>query len=326
MGSGNSRASPAALSAARGQGHAGAGLPKLFDSNNAAEAALTRLRSRLQWEPCGLAVVGLDCEWGRVRKGQKLKGVDLVQIAPTSQIEDSCVFHCKSGVPKPLQAFLQDPHILKVVVGATDATLLYRSGIRLQNGVDLQRVLRLLGLHEEHGLSLAEMYRSACGKEISKEQQKSNWSACKLSDAQVAYAARDAIAALEVLKALSSRHMVFDLGAAKFASIFIDSFVVDSKGNLVRDSLSKAATTCMKLEGVPKQLKAMLQRAAQKRPVCKGVSGSGVYAVAVGRKAGVYKTWAECSAQVDGFSGAKYKKFNTEVEADAFVNSGSATQ
>lgn len=44
------------------------------------------------------------------------------------------------------------------------------------------------------------------------------------------------------------------------------------------------------------------------------------YAVRVGRQTGVFTTWAECQKQVKGFSGAKFKSFNTEAEALAFVN------
>ncbi|XP_045158632.1 ribonuclease H1-like [Mercenaria mercenaria] len=43
------------------------------------------------------------------------------------------------------------------------------------------------------------------------------------------------------------------------------------------------------------------------------------YAVRTGRIPGVYKTWDECKQQVDKFVKARYKKFNTEQEAQAFV-------
>ncbi|MFR2592566.1 MAG: viroplasmin family protein [Butyribacter sp.] len=33
------------------------------------------------------------------------------------------------------------------------------------------------------------------------------------------------------------------------------------------------------------------------------------YAVKEGRSTGVFASWAECKKQVDGYSGAKYKKF-----------------
>ncbi|GLC55386.1 hypothetical protein PLESTB_000981800 [Pleodorina starrii] len=45
------------------------------------------------------------------------------------------------------------------------------------------------------------------------------------------------------------------------------------------------------------------------------------YAVAVGRKTGVFRTWDEAEPSVRGFSGAVYKKFSTEAEARVFVQS-----
>ena len=42
------------------------------------------------------------------------------------------------------------------------------------------------------------------------------------------------------------------------------------------------------------------------------------YAVAKGRKPGIYLTWEDCKKQVDGFSGSKYKRFDTKEEAESF--------
>lgn len=44
------------------------------------------------------------------------------------------------------------------------------------------------------------------------------------------------------------------------------------------------------------------------------------YAVAKGRSVGIYQSWAECEAQVKGFSGARYKKFDSESSARDFVS------
>ena len=44
------------------------------------------------------------------------------------------------------------------------------------------------------------------------------------------------------------------------------------------------------------------------------------YAVAKGKVPGVYSTWEECKAMVDGFSGAVYKSFKTKGEAVAFID------
>ena len=48
------------------------------------------------------------------------------------------------------------------------------------------------------------------------------------------------------------------------------------------------------------------------------------YAVKVGRTAGIYRTWAECEAQVKGFPGAKFKGFVVESEAREFIDGGSS--
>jgi ribonuclease HI len=47
------------------------------------------------------------------------------------------------------------------------------------------------------------------------------------------------------------------------------------------------------------------------------------YAVARGRTTGIFMTWPDCEAQVKGFPGARYKKFDTVVGAQDFVTSNS---
>lgn len=43
------------------------------------------------------------------------------------------------------------------------------------------------------------------------------------------------------------------------------------------------------------------------------------YAVRKGKVPGVYRSWDECKAMVDGYPGAVYKSFKTGVEASAFI-------
>ncbi|KAL7735903.1 hypothetical protein ACLKA6_002353 [Drosophila palustris] len=43
------------------------------------------------------------------------------------------------------------------------------------------------------------------------------------------------------------------------------------------------------------------------------------YAVAKGRRVGIYANWAQCEEQVKGFKGAVYKKFNNRKEAEHFI-------
>lgn len=54
--------------------------------------------------------------------------------------------------------------------------------------------------------------------------------------------------------------------------------------------------------------------------------GRKFYAVKVGKKPGVYETWADCQSQISGFSGAVYKGFATKEEAMAFVGEGENKQ
>lgn len=44
------------------------------------------------------------------------------------------------------------------------------------------------------------------------------------------------------------------------------------------------------------------------------------YAVRKGRNPGIYETWSECSAQVNGFSGAEFKSFATLEAAGRFLS------
>lgn len=43
------------------------------------------------------------------------------------------------------------------------------------------------------------------------------------------------------------------------------------------------------------------------------------YAVRIGRKPGIYKTWKDCQEQTDYFKGAEYKKFSTMDEAQKYM-------
>ena len=43
------------------------------------------------------------------------------------------------------------------------------------------------------------------------------------------------------------------------------------------------------------------------------------YAVRKGRQPGIYHTWDECSAQVNGYAGAVYKGFKSLAQANAFM-------
>lgn len=49
------------------------------------------------------------------------------------------------------------------------------------------------------------------------------------------------------------------------------------------------------------------------------------YAVKKGRETGIYETWNECKAMVNGYPAAVYKSFSTKEEAEAFMTDDDAT-
>lgn len=48
------------------------------------------------------------------------------------------------------------------------------------------------------------------------------------------------------------------------------------------------------------------------------------YAVRKGKTVGVFHSWDECKAQVDGFPGAEYKSFKSDCEAQEYLKSNSS--
>jgi len=46
------------------------------------------------------------------------------------------------------------------------------------------------------------------------------------------------------------------------------------------------------------------------------------YAVHTGKKPGIYNTWDECKLNVNGYKGAKYKKFKNKDDAEKFIKNG----
>lgn len=60
----------------------------------------------------------------------------------------------------------------------------------------------------------------------------------------------------------------------------------------------------------------------QSLKTCKVFNRMPFYAVAKGRTPGIFMTWPDCEAQVKGFPGARYKKFDTVVAAQDFINTG----
>ena len=51
-----------------------------------------------------------------------------------------------------------------------------------------------------------------------------------------------------------------------------------------------------------------------------------VYAVKKGKKTGLFQTWDECKASVNGYPGAQFKSFATKEEAEAYLGNGSVKE
>lgn len=51
-----------------------------------------------------------------------------------------------------------------------------------------------------------------------------------------------------------------------------------------------------------------------------------VYAVRKGHKTGIFETWEECKAAVEGFSGAEYKGFPSRAEAESYCFGAASAQ
>lgn len=52
---------------------------------------------------------------------------------------------------------------------------------------------------------------------------------------------------------------------------------------------------------------------------------AGFYAVARGYQPGIYSSWSDCQKQINGYSRAAYKKFNTQREAEEYVRTNGGT-
>ncbi len=50
------------------------------------------------------------------------------------------------------------------------------------------------------------------------------------------------------------------------------------------------------------------------------------YAVKNGRKIGIYTDWASCKENVDGYSGAEYKSFQSKAEAEEYITGEKKTE
>ncbi|MBQ0056485.1 MAG: 3'-5' exonuclease domain-containing protein 2 [Bacteroidales bacterium] len=103
----------------------------------------------------------------------------------------------------PLFDLLEDPEVIKVGLSTHDdfqSLRKWHPTLAPKSVIELQHLVKGYGIEEQ---SLAKIYALLFGKKISKRQRLTNWEAQSLSDKQLAYAAFDAVACVEIYTELS---------------------------------------------------------------------------------------------------------------------------
>lgn len=165
----------------------------IVDSADALPEAIDTLRSA--------SIIGFDTETRpSFRKGVSHK-VSLLQLATP---ERCFLFRLKAlGLPPELAAILEDESLLKVGVSLhDDFHQLSKLGIGEPKGfVDLQQYVKGFGIADN---SLSRIHGIIFGERIAKGQRLTNWEAPELTEAQINYAALDAIACIRIYRHLQA--------------------------------------------------------------------------------------------------------------------------
>ena len=150
-------------------------------------------------------IVGFDTETRPCFKRGVHHSVALLQL---STEDDAFLFRLnKTGIPAPLQQFLEDPVCTKVGLSTTDDfhQLTRVSDIHPEGFVELQQLVKQYHIAD---MSLQKIYAILFQQKISKGQQLTNWEAPQLTDAQQRYAAIDAWACLRIYRYLDSGNFI----------------------------------------------------------------------------------------------------------------------
>lgn len=157
------------------------------------EAAVAHLRTA--------RVLGFDTETRpSFRKGQS-HHVSLLQLASP----DRCYLFRLNilGLHPLLKGLLEDPDLLKIGVSLHDDfhSLNQIGEIHPQGFIDLQQYVKRFGIADN---SLSRIYGILFGKRIPKNQRLSNWESENFTQAQINYAAFDAISCIQIYDYLAS--------------------------------------------------------------------------------------------------------------------------
>ena len=150
----------------------------------------------------GVSVLGLDTETKPAFKRGCSHKVSLLQLATADR---ALLIRLEPVLSQeqlaPVKKLLEDQKITKVGVGiGDDAKGLWKDRqLRLNRMVDLRLLSKAAGIEV---LSLSKLYAVLFGKRISKGQRLSDWEREELTEAQLDYAALDAVAGLRIYQAL----------------------------------------------------------------------------------------------------------------------------
>lgn len=143
--------------------------------------------------------IGFDTETKpSFRKGES-HSVSLLQLANPEKVYLFRLNKC--GFQPALRRLLSDPRVLKIGVGIRDDIrgLQRLAAFQPSSFIDLQEYATTFGIEDK---SFSKLMAIVFSVRISKRQQKSNWEAEELSEAQVRYAATDAWGALKMYQEL----------------------------------------------------------------------------------------------------------------------------
>lgn len=151
-------------------------------------------------------VLGFDCEWWTT-KGPQRRMVALMQLASPGGL---CVLIrlCRmNSIPSELANLLRDDRIFKVGIQPLfDGMKLYEDyGIEVRGTLDLRFLAHSLNVPGPY--RLAALAENLLGVEMNKQWwiPASNWETPMLTDDQVDYAAKDAIAGLEIFHVFNNQ-------------------------------------------------------------------------------------------------------------------------
>lgn len=146
-------------------------------------------------------LIGFDTETKPSFKKGQINNVALIQLATESKC--FLIRLNQLGFPRQLKELLENERILKIGLSIKDDfhNLSKICQINPKGFIDLQEYVRQFMIDDS---SLTKIHAAVFGKRISKSQQLSNWEAPELTKRQQEYAALDALACIQIYRALDS--------------------------------------------------------------------------------------------------------------------------